>query len=227
MTEKWMPIPEFDGLYEASNLGRIRSVTRIDPIGRLRVGKILTPCKKGNGYLYFTGTVKGRRKNMHVHRAVMQAFRPVKNPDKLEIDHVDCNKENNSLGNLEWVTSSENIARASQKGLLKCKHRPLTESQVKDICSDDRSQCEIARDYGLSQTVVSLIKRGKTYKDVARTCTTNLGRGSHSPLRALTDEQALAIKNDRRTAKQVASDYGCSPALVYRIREGRAYKWVA
>lgn len=230
MTETWMPIPDFDGLYEASILGRIRSVTRTDPIGRIRNGKVLSLCKKGNGYLYFTGTINGRRKNMYVHRAVMSAFCPTADSDKYEVDHIDCNKENNRLDNLEWVTSEENINRASNNGLLVNKDRSLSKDQVIDIYLDDRSQYEIAREYGICQTGISAIKRGKTYKDIARKgpiCLGHLARGRHSPNRALTDEQALAIRSDHRPAKQVAEDYGCSTSVVYSIREGRSYKWVA
>lgn len=225
-----MPIPDFDGFYEASNLGRIRSVTRTDPMGRVRHGKILSLCRKGNGYMYFTGTVNGRRKNMHVHRAVMSAFCPLSCDKHYEVDHIDCDKQNNRLDNLEWVTPKENKDRASQNGLLISKDRALSPAQVVEICLDDRSQYEIARDYGICQTGISAIKRGKTYRDIARKAAPyqgNLARGKHSPNRALTDEQALAVKGDRRPAKQVAADYGCSVSTVYSIREGRSYKWVA
>jgi hypothetical protein len=94
--EVWRDIPGYEGRYQASNLGRIRSQAR----------GVLKPFKNKNGYLIATLYNQGKVRT-GVHRLVALTFIP--NPeDKPQINHKDGNKENNNLNNLEWVTCSEN-----------------------------------------------------------------------------------------------------------------------
>ena len=225
--EEWKPIPEYDGYYEASSMRRIRSVDRVDNMGRFRKGKIISTIKKGNGYLYFTGTVDGKRKNMYVHRAVVSAFIGSNAADGLEIDHIDCNKEHNSIDNLDIVTSKENKRRASDNGLLIKRNRTLTKEQVLSIRRDRRPQRVVANEVGMSTTVISLIKSGSIYKDITDGAVERTSKGENSPLRKLTDDQVRSIRSDSRTAKEIARDYGCGLSTVYNVKEGRSYKWVA
>jgi len=74
------------------------------------VKKKLKPMKKPNGYLYVTLCKNGKKKNFYIHRLVAIHF--VKNKyDKIYVDHIDRNKENNYYKNLEWVTHKENMDR--------------------------------------------------------------------------------------------------------------------
>lgn len=105
--EKWKPIEGYAGLYEVSNLGRVRSVDRIttmkNGVRRKTHGTVLKPAQ-GNGagnYLCVTLSKNGRMKKKLVHRLVASAFIP--NPENLpEINHKDEDKTNNKADNLEW-----------------------------------------------------------------------------------------------------------------------------
>ena len=102
--EIWKDIEGFEGLYQVSNLGRVKSLVR--PYRRTE--KILTPTDNGQGYLIVGLRIPGSVKGMLVHRLVMQAFGPIDNKDEMSVNHKDFNTHNNKLENLEWCTHLEN-----------------------------------------------------------------------------------------------------------------------
>lgn len=96
--EIWRPIPGFEGLYEASNIGRVKSLKR---------GVFAMPPHK-SGYYYVCIRKNGITKSMSVHRLIAKTFHP--NDDhSLQVNHKDGNKLNNRADNLEWVTKAANI----------------------------------------------------------------------------------------------------------------------
>ena len=105
--EEWKSIPGYEGLYEVSNLGRVRSVERCDRFNRKIVSKILKP-NYVSGYLR-VGMYKNKTfKYYLIHRLVAQAFLP--NPDNLpQVNHKDEDKSNNRVDNLEWCDRSYNM----------------------------------------------------------------------------------------------------------------------
>lgn len=106
MTEEiWKDITGYEGLYQVSNLGRVKSL--YDGGHKCFRYLILKP-SINNGYLYVKLTVNGKCKSKAIHRLVAEAFIP--NPDNLEqINHIDENKQNNNIENLEWCTRSYNL----------------------------------------------------------------------------------------------------------------------
>ena len=101
--EEWKPIPGYEGLYEISNYGRVRSYKRSSK------GKILSPCKDGSGYLFVILCKDGKTKLRRMHRLVAEAFIP--NPNNFpQVNHMDECKENNYFGNLEWCSPAYNIS---------------------------------------------------------------------------------------------------------------------
>lgn len=110
MIEVWKPINNYEGIYEVSNLGNIRSLDRwIDNNGypQFKAGQIIKPGKTKKGYLKVNLNKNGECHTVMIHRLVGNAF--LENPDnKATINHIDHNKENNKLSNLEWMTYSEN-----------------------------------------------------------------------------------------------------------------------
>lgn len=101
--EQWRDIPDYKGIYQVSNYGRIKSFERNGT-----KGGILKPNKRQDGYLQVGLHKNGKGKTFAVHQLVALTF--LKNPNNLpQINHKDENKENNHVDNLEWVTPKENV----------------------------------------------------------------------------------------------------------------------
>ena len=111
MIEEWRPIEGYEGLYEVSNTGRVRSLDMyVKGKGyRLHKGKVLSPAKNKNGYLKVNLHCNGKRKTITVHRLVAEAFIP--NSDNLtQVNHRDEDKTNNNVENLEWCDVKYNLS---------------------------------------------------------------------------------------------------------------------
>ncbi len=99
--EEWRTVPGTDGYLEVSNEGRVRSLLRGKP-------NILKATEDTNGYLRLRMTIHRKRYSFKVHRLVAQAF--IDNPNNLpQVNHIDGDKKNNRVNNLEWVTNQENV----------------------------------------------------------------------------------------------------------------------
>lgn len=119
--EIWKPIKDYEGLYEISSLGRVKSLN----YNRTGKKKILKNMKNSNGYLVVSLTKFGKQKNYLIHRLVAEAFIP--NPEgKPHIDHINTIKNDNSIENLRWVTNKENNNNPLTKKKYSENHREQT-----------------------------------------------------------------------------------------------------
>ena len=108
MLEMWKDIQGYDGLYQVSNMGIVKSLDRIDCIGRNKSEIILKPCNNGKGYRYVTLAKDGKTLHMYIHRLVAMAF--IDNPSELrEVNHKNEEKESNQSYNLEWCDRKYNM----------------------------------------------------------------------------------------------------------------------
>ena len=108
MIEEWRPVVGYEGLYEVSNTGRVRSLDKYDSMNRFLRGRILRLFTDGLGYLRAQLYSNSKRKSFLVHRLVAQAFIP--NPDNLpQVNHRDENPSNDSVDNLEWCDGKYNV----------------------------------------------------------------------------------------------------------------------
>lgn len=116
MQEVWKDITGYEGYYQVSNLGRVRSVDRMvkgkKENLRFVKGRILQP-NLSEGYLMVGLCKSGRQSTIRVHRLVAEAFIP--NPEnKRTVNHIDENKLNNTITNLEWATDKENCGHGNR-----------------------------------------------------------------------------------------------------------------
>ena len=112
MIEEWKDIKGYEGLYQVSNLGRVKSLERITNMkdGRIRTEreKILKPIKDKHGYYKVRLYKKDGNKEFKIHSLVLFTFVGIRK-EGMVVNHIDENKSNNSLYNLEYITQKENI----------------------------------------------------------------------------------------------------------------------
>ncbi len=164
--EEWMDIPDCGGLYQASSLGRIKSL-------RYGKDKILKASRNNNGYLKVNIWQNKKSITKYVHRLVAAAFFGAI-PNDMTVNHKDFNKENNSIENLEVVTYSYNLLHALRNNRRKEYDRSgekngrskLTEHEVDYIRGLHISVSDMAKMMGVSRAVIYSIRNYKTWKHV-------------------------------------------------------------
>lgn len=163
--ELWKDVVDYEDLYEVGNYGRVKNKKR---------DKLLSPYIDRAGYIKVGLYKDGKKKNQYVHRLVAMAF--IDNPEeKSDVNHIDGDKTNNHVENLEWNTRGENIRHAFENKFINIPkgedsgNAKLTEDQViaiKEINESGISQSQIARVLGVSQPTISYIINGQNWKHV-------------------------------------------------------------
>ena len=151
--EQWKSIAGYEGLYEVSDLGRVKSLN-YNHTGKER---ILKPYKNGNGYLQVILRKDGHRKQPLVHRLVAKAF--IQNPNNLEtVNHKDEVKTNNVASNLEWMTQGDNVnygTRNKRVGEALSKQVQMFDKSTGELLATFPSTREAARVTGINQSHIS------------------------------------------------------------------------
>jgi hypothetical protein len=157
-------IPNYEGIYEISDCGKIFS---------LASGKALSPTRHKDGYLLIGLSKNSDRKFFSVHRLAALTFF---GEDSRHVNHKNGIKDDNRLENLEYVTPKENMSHAVESGL----HRvgsasyssKLTENQVLEIFTDKKSSnMALARKYSVTDKAIRDIRQGKTWKHLTKPTT--------------------------------------------------------
>lgn len=149
--EEWRDIKGYEGCYQVSDLGRVRSLDRIvryrNGTVREYAGIVLKQKVMSNGYMVVRLTRNKNVENALVHRLVAAAF--IQNDDgKPFINHIDCDRSNNRVSNLEWVTASDNINYAPTKERMR---RSKTEQRGRAVVQiDPLSGKEIGRFFSIA-----------------------------------------------------------------------------
>lgn len=166
MRETWRPVVGYEGHYEVSTLGRVRSLktrwgTRAAPL-------ILTPClvgKKDRQYWSVNLLLAGEKRNCKVHHLVLRAFvGPC--PDACEGSHLDDDSLNNKLSNLVWETKSENCKRRRVPTGDLARNRKLSFSVAADVrrrVAAGETQSALAIELGVRQPTLSDVCLGKRW----------------------------------------------------------------
>lgn len=181
MDEQWKDIPGFEGRYQVSDLGRVRSLDRqvwmparhrangkIYPEGfRFQAGRVLSPGVNAGGYLRVV--VEGTQPSVHV--LVLTVFECAR-PEGMCAAHNDGNPANNALSNLRWTTPSDNNLDKHDHGTMLCGERNnrarLTEADVRRIreIGATMKQRDLAKLFGVGQCAIWNVLRRKTWGHV-------------------------------------------------------------
>jgi hypothetical protein len=178
--EEWKDIPKFEGLYQVSSLGRVRSLDRTVPRklrgkdfttfvpGQLRV---LTKNKKG--YMVCRLSKLDVSHHFLVHRLVAYAFLPPCTDPLFQLNHKNTKKDDNRPENLEWVSARDNMRHAAQNGLINKKgtrngRAKLNESIVQSIKGQIGlvDPDTLAETYKISRCTINDIIKGRTWTHV-------------------------------------------------------------
>lgn len=160
--EMWKDVEGFEGVYQISNFGSLRSLDRkVRSKGGQRTvrGQMLKPMYTPKGYLNKIVVKDGEPIALFIHTLVAKHFIGIR-PDGLVIDHIDRNPRNNHVSNLRYVTSAENQQNR--------KDGKLTQKHVQEIklLLKTKTQREIANMYGVRQPLISRIKTGDRWANV-------------------------------------------------------------
>lgn len=186
---KWRPVFGYEGLYEVSDKGDIRSLVCGGPFGKRKrpASRAVILSKDKNGYIRVGLCKTGQsRKNMLVHRIVLFAFSGMP-PVGMECNHIDGDKSNNRISNLEWVTRAENGRHKANTGLAASGdrhgmrlHKGLVAGEKNGraiLCADDAVRimalyndgckiAELARRFSVSESAVASIVHGRSWKHI-------------------------------------------------------------
>lgn len=216
VTEEWRDIPGYEGFYQVSNLGRIKSLVGWNGHKYISREKILAPTKTSTGY-WKVDLSKGKaRKSLKLHRAIAMAFIP--NPENYPvINHLDGNRLNNEISNLEWCTVKRNCQHAYDTGLNGNKKLRGQEAEIIRRFENGESAKGIAKSLNLSFAPI-----GRILKDANteyRPCTYYTDK-YHIDLEELKKDLEKESSN-----KVLAKKYSCPPGLIgtrrYQYRKGK------
>lgn len=213
--ECWKPIKEYQGMYEVSNKGRIKSTHHF-------VHTILELQLSSWEYHIISLAKNKTKKTFIVHRLVAEAF--ISNPDNNpQINHINGIKTDNYIENLEWCTGTENIQHAYRTGLnipMKGEDSAvatLTNEQALSIFNDIDNQIAIGKKYSISRNMVNAIKTGRAWSSVTGK------KYEFAENKKLTVEQAILIKNSNKKTIDLAREFGVCRQTVCHIKNGQRY----
>jgi hypothetical protein len=167
--EEFRDIPGWEGYYQVSNLGTVRSIPRtvVSRTGKVynRKGKVMSQHYSKDGYKVVDVTKEGRNRTLGVHRAMALAF--ISNPNnKPMVNHINAKRDDNRLDNLEWCTNAENIQHSFNLGISdnrgdKHPRRVLTMEIVRGIRAElesGKSPVEVANIFDIKRRNVYAVR---------------------------------------------------------------------
>ncbi len=213
IVEIWKDIPNCKK-YEASNLGNIR---------HKKIKNNLKPQDNGHGYKYFTIKENGCRKNIYIHIAVMNTFYPIDNSNRLyEVNHKDFNKSNNTLENLEWLTTKDNNNHALENGRF-LKRSEINRKRLKNLCHLNQNPLQNLSKESKQRVLET---RKNNYIPENHPCFGRYGENSYN--NKLTQEQVDEIRKSylekKNTMQELAKIFNVDYTTINYIINKRTWK---
>ena len=156
--EQWLDISGYEGLYQISNFGRVKSFYFKNP-------RILKP-HKVKGYSNVELYKNKKKKQFYIHRLVMENFCPIENMNVLDVNHKDEDKSNNHISNLGWMTYKDNLNYGSRAEKARMKMQGKNSSLSKKVRCIEKDVIyealrEAERQLGIPATNISRACKGK------------------------------------------------------------------
>lgn len=176
--EEWRPVTGYEGLYEVSNLGRVKSCEKIvmsrhgTPRKNPQPERLMKLQRKVDGYFGVALAKEGKKKNRKVHRLVCEAFHgPC--PKGMECAHSDGNRQNNRADNLSWKFPVDNMADQVRHGTrVKGEKTNTAKLSAHDVCKIRRLHqagamgVDLAAQFGVHKSTISLITTGRNWAHI-------------------------------------------------------------
>jgi hypothetical protein len=241
--EEWRPVVGWEGLYEVSSLGRVRSLDHMTEAVRGN-GKVVKTHWRGrilrspraHGYPVVRFSRGGGEYVMgRVHRLVCTAFHGQPPFEGAQVAHNDGDPGNPRADNLRWATAKENAAdtlihgtraRGERQGLAR-----LTEAQVREIRTfGDCTQAELAMRYGVQREAIGKVLRGERWAHLdgqPYDGRSRLGRpGERNPAAKLTETEVRSIRASSDSEQAMADRYGVTKTLIRSIRKRKLWRHI-
>lgn len=236
VAEVWKPVVGHETTHEVSNRGRVKSLAfeMRHWCGKMipRPEKILTPSVHSAGYR----TIRFRNKDLsYVHRVVMAAF--VGPGDGMDVNHIDGNKANNDLSNLEYCSRLENVHHAIRTGLQNnagenngcCKYSDEQVRLAVSLVAEGDDISVASQKSGVSDEIIRQVldgtrRTGLGLANRSLLAARKKGKGERHPRSKFTEQQVREIRASKETATALAAKYGVSQFCISSIRSGRTWK---
>lgn len=232
--ERWLPVPGYEGFYEVSDLGRVRSLPHRDRRGIFHHGIVRKPQRAGKGYMALGLSAHGVITARYVHHLVTLAFLGECPPGQ-EILHGDDNRANNRLDNLRYDTHRANQAEAVARDRTahgvrnaRTKVTPEIVAQIRAARAAGERGVDLAAKWGLSTAQVSRIGRGHNWaREDGAVPAAQVVCGERSKSARLTESDVRAIRAAHAAGtgpSELGRRYGVTPSTVSQIVLGHSWR---
>jgi len=231
--EIWKDVVGYEGVYQVSSLGRVKSFQRYPVVGR-----ILKPGKTTAGYLQVVLCRDGEQQHKLVHRLVAEAFLP-RSPGNNEVNHKNGDKADNRVENLEWVTSSENRKHAIETlgtGLGSANgNSKLTDRKVHQIrklyATGKHTLAELAKMFDVALSTIGRVVRGDSWAHTSGRCSQdNYARGEQNGTSGLARREVKKIRKlyatSNHTQRELAEMFGVTQQTISLIVNRKSWKHI-